>query len=140
MVYSIVAGLLAFSILGFFTVQALATLASWVSVGAAALTGITVFYVLVADNQTGLIAGVGDSFKELFDSEFWSTASAVFISVAATGLSYKLIQAVFASLGWGAALAASALIVAAVISSPAAVASVLGSGITYLLDFAGGES
>lgn len=130
MVLPLIVGLSAFLGLGFFAVNAAATLFHWISIGSALVIAAGLFYQLVVSD---ILEFVG------FDSEYFETLAAGAVASVVGFVSFRLIEAVFTTLGWLSALMALVLIGASVWLGPALVAQIIGGLIGFIFDAVGGE-
>lgn len=113
-----------------FTITALSTLAHWVAVAGAFVVFIGLTYNIIQQDWFSFLP---------FDSELWMSLSAILFSAAAASVSYRLFEAVFATVGAGSALLIVLLVAAGIVLGPMLVVQLLGSGAGALLDALGGE-
>lgn len=117
-------------ILTLFTVSAVATLAHWVAVagGLAIMAGLT--YQLIENDYLDFL---------FEDSDVLEMLSAGILSSWAGFVGFRILESVFAAVGFGGALIVSVLVVASIVFSPALVAQFLIGVVEVVSELLGGE-
>lgn len=133
MVVLTVGALLVGAILTYFTVGAVATVAHWVSVGAALLVGSGLVYHLLEGDLAEYFDALG------FSPGVFQVLSAGVVGGVAGFITFRLLESVFAALGFIAALLVAVLAVASFVFGPGVVASAVVRFVGALMDASGGE-
>lgn len=127
------AAVLVGAVLTYFTIGAVATVAHWVAVGAALLIGAGLVYHLLDGDLQQYFDALG------FSGGVFEVLSAGIVGAVAGFVSYRLIESVFAALGFAGAFIVAILAVASFVFGPGLVASVIGQFIGALMDSSGGK-
>lgn len=109
---------LATLVLSYFAISTVSVLAHWVSIALALGIGAYVTYTLVENQFYGLVS---------FDSDVFEFLTALPIGSVTGFVSFRLIENVFASVGFVSALIISLVVSASIIFSPQLVAGILKS-------------
>lgn len=115
-------------VLGIGAVSATATLAHWISIVGAALVGLGTSYILFARVE---------EFRSLFEEDVFAVLTAGFLGSVAGFLAFRVFEAVFAAVGWIAALVLVVLIGASIVFSPAVVVGAVKSVILFVVELVG---